>query len=47
MPTGTAQAHLTTDAAILPTPQPLPSIEPEQTYMEDTAPISLILSGFG
>jgi len=28
MPRGTAQAYLTTDTAILPTPGPLPSIEP-------------------
>ena len=31
MPRGTARAHLTTDAAILPTPRPLPSMLPERT----------------
>jgi hypothetical protein len=40
MPRGTARAHLATDAAILPTPWPLPSIEPRQTCMGDTVPIS-------
>ena len=36
MPRGTAWAQLTTDAAILPTLRPLPSIEPKQTCMSDT-----------
>ena len=36
MPRGTARTHLTTDAAILPTPRPLPSIEPGRTRMGDT-----------
>ena len=40
MPRGTARTHLTTDAAILPTPRPLPSIEPGRTRMGDTVPIS-------
>ena len=40
MPRGTARTHLTTDTAILPTPRPLPSIEPGRTRMGDTVPIS-------
>ena len=32
MPRGTAQAYLTTDAAILSTPPPLPSIEPGRAW---------------
>ena len=46
MPRGTARTHLTTDAAILPTPRPLPSIEPGRTRMGDTVPISFsVVSG--
>ena len=40
MPRGTARTRPTTDAAILPTPRPLPSIEPGRTRMGDTVPIS-------
>ena len=47
MPRGTAWAHLTTDAVILPTLQPLPSMLPKRTHMGDTISISLILVGFG
>ena len=46
MPRGTARAHLTTDAAILLTLWPLPSIEPGRTRMGDTVPISFsVVSG--
>ena len=46
MPRGTARTHLTTDAAILPTPRPFPSIEPGRTRMGDTVPISFsVVSG--
>ena len=46
MPRGTARARLTTDAAILPTLQPLPSMLPERTRMGDTVPISFsVVSG--
>ena len=40
MPRGTARTHLTTDAAILPTPRPLPSMLPKRTRLGDTVPIS-------
>ena len=40
MPRGTSQAYLTTDAAILPTPPPLPSIEPGRARMGNTPPVS-------
>ena len=40
MPRGTARTHLTTNAAILPTPRPLPSMLPKRTRLGDTVPIS-------
>ena len=47
MPRGTAQAYLTTDAAILPTLQPLPSMLPKRTRMGDTVPISFSVVSIG
>ena len=46
MPRGTARTHLTTNAAILPTPQPLPSMLPKRTCLGGTVPISFsVVSG--
>ena len=42
MPRGSARAQLTTDAAILPTLRPLPSIQPKRTRMGDTPPTGRI-----
>ena len=39
-PGGTTRAELTTAAAMLPTLQPLPSIEPGRTRMGDAPPVS-------
>ena len=36
MPRGTARTHLTTNAAILPTPWPLPSMLPKRTRLGNT-----------
>ena len=43
MPRGTTPAHPTTNAAVLPTPRPLPSMLPKRTHMGDTVSISFSL----